>query len=212
MEEICRVIYRENRNSITIKKEEVVVKNLANILNTTLKLSNSIGFQTMSLRHLSRETGLSMGALYSYFSSKEELLNIIQNQGLYISKSILQAQIEQCPEPGEKLFIAIRTHLFLSEVMQDWFYFSYMEAKNLKKDEKKKAITSELYTEQIFIDILDEGKNKNIFKVDNTVLLASVIKAMLQDWYLKRWKYTRRKVSVDEYAEFVIKFVKSFIY
>jgi hypothetical protein len=34
---------------------------------------------------------------------------------------------------------------------------------------------------------------------------------MLQDWYLKRSKYAGRKISVDEYARFILKFVESFI-
>jgi hypothetical protein len=34
---------------------------------------------------------------------------------------------------------------------------------------------------------------------------------MLQDWYLKRWKYARRQISVDDYAEFLIRFVESAI-
>ena len=42
-------------------------------------------------------------------------------------------------------------------------------------------------------------------------LTASVIKAMLQDWYLKRSKYAGRKISVDQYARFILKFVESFI-
>jgi len=42
-------------------------------------------------------------------------------------------------------------------------------------------------------------------------LTASVIKAMLQDWYLKRSKYARRKISVDRYAGFILEFVASFI-
>lgn len=42
-------------------------------------------------------------------------------------------------------------------------------------------------------------------------LVASVIKAMLQDWYLKRWKYKNRKVLVDEYADFVIYVAESIL-
>jgi AcrR family transcriptional regulator len=212
MEEICRIIFRENGISVKIKKENTAVKNLANILNTTLRLGSAIGFQTMSLRDLSRETGLSMGALYSYFSSKDELIDIIQKYGVVISKKILQGQIEQCPDTAEKLYAAIRTHLYLSETLREWFYFSYMEAKNLSKGERKKAIDSELFTEQIFVDLLEEGKSRKIFKIDNTILTAAVIKAVLQDWYLKRWKYTRRGVSVDDYVAFIINFIDSYIY
>jgi AcrR family transcriptional regulator len=211
-EDICRDIYLENREVIKIKKEKVVVKNLVNIFNATLRLSNEKGFQTMSLRDLCRETGLSMGALYSYFSSKDDLLKIIQEQGRRIAVRVLTENIQKEKSPEGKLEAAIRSNLYLSEVMQDWYFFSYMETRYLNKDEHKKAIASELYTEQLFIDILEEGKLKKVFNVDNEILTASVIKAMLQDWYLKRWKYSRRAVSVEEYAEFLIDFIKAFIF
>jgi len=42
-------------------------------------------------------------------------------------------------------------------------------------------------------------------------LTASVIKAMLQDWYLKRSKYRKRSISVDQYSEFLLQFVEAFI-
>ena len=211
MEEICRDIFRENQKSIKIKKEPVAVKNLANIFNTTLQLSNAKGFSTMSLRDLSRSSGLSMGALYSYFTSKEELLEMIQEQGRRLTRNVLTRQVGPIIHPSEKLHAAIRTHLYLTEVMHDWFYFSYMEAKNLDKIQQKKAIESELATEQMFIDILEEGKLKKEFLVTDSVLTASVIKAMLQDWYVKRWKYARRRISVDQYADFIIGFVESVI-
>jgi hypothetical protein len=38
-----------------------------------------------------------------------------------------------------------------------------------------------------------------------------VIKAMLQDWYLKRRKYAARKVSVEHYAAFLVDFVESYL-
>jgi len=34
---------------------------------------------------------------------------------------------------------------------------------------------------------------------------------MVQDWYLKRSKYAGRKISVDQYARFILQFVESFI-
>jgi AcrR family transcriptional regulator len=211
MEEICREIFMENQASIKIKKEAVAVKNLANIFNTALMLSNEKGFQSMSLRDLSRTSGLSMGALYSYFTSKDELLEMIQNQGRRLTRKVLTKEIDMNAEPDEMLRTAIRAHLYLTEVMQKWFYFFYMETKNLDKSQQKKSIESELETEQIFIDILAAGIQKKIFYVENIVLTASVIKSMLQDWYLKRWKYARRQISVDEYAKFVISFIESAI-
>ena len=105
----------------------------------------------------------------------------------------------------------IQTHLFLSEVMQPWFYFAYMETKNLAKQEHKKAIQAELATEKLLIDIMKEGQDKGFFKAINMELTGAVIKAMLQDWYLKRWKYARRNVSVEKYAAFVVDLVETYL-
>ena len=209
MEEICRDTFRKNQASIKIKKETVAVKNLAAIFHTTLRLSNEKGFQTMSLRELSRASGLSMGALYSYFTSKDELLEMIQDQGRRLILKIMTAAVDIGAPPAEKLQDAIRVHLYLTEVMQPWFYFSYMETKNLEKRRQKKAIEGELATEKLFIDIFEEGARQGVFQVADPVLTASLLKAMLQDWYLKRWKYAGRRISVDQYADFLIDFVAS---
>jgi AcrR family transcriptional regulator len=210
-QDICREVFAENRKTIRVKKEGTVVKNLEKIFDATLKISNKKGFQAMSMRDLSKETHLSMGALYSYFSSKEELLEMLQHQRRTITKRILREYIEYEKDPLAKLKVAIRTHLYLSETMQPWFYFSYMETKNLSKKQQQQAIASELYTEKIFTDILDQGQVEGYFQVQNRQLTASLIKSILQDWYLKRWKYASRKVSVDQYAQFVLEFVQAFI-
>lgn len=209
--DLCREVYQENRRSIRVKKEDTVVKNLERIFSATLKISNNKGFQAMSMRDLSRETHLSMGALYSYFASKEELLGMLQNQRRTVTQRILDQRIAQESNPAARLRAAILTHLHLSEAMQPWFYFSYMEAKNLSKKEQALAVASELYTEKLIADILKQGQIQRDYELRDPQLTASVIKAMLQDWYLKRSKYARRGISVDQYAQFVLEFVEAFI-
>ena len=209
--ELCREVYRENRNSIRVKKEDTVVKNLERIFSATLRISNRKGFQAMSMRDLSREANLSMGALYSYFASKEELVSMLQNQRRTVTKRILDERIAQESKPAARLRAAVLTHLYLSEAMQPWFYFSYMEAKNLSKKEQDLAVASELYTEKLLADILNQGQTQGAFELRDPLLTASVIKAMLQDWYLKRRKYAKRRISVDQYARFVLEFVETFI-
>jgi AcrR family transcriptional regulator len=209
--DLCREAYRENRRSIRVKKENKVVKNLERIFSATLKISNRKGFQAMSMRDLSREANLSMGALYSYFASKEELVAMLQNQRRSVTRRILNECIARESEPSAKLRAAILTHLYLSEAMQPWFYFSYMEAKNLSKKEQGLAVASELYSEKLLADILEQGQIRGAFKLRDSQLTASIIKAMLQDWYLKRRKYAKRRVSVDQYAQFVMQFVEAFI-
>jgi AcrR family transcriptional regulator len=210
-QDICREVFSENRKSIRVKKENTVLKNLERIFSATLKISNKKGFQAMSMRDLSNETNLSMGALYSYFSSKEDLLEMMQQQRRAITLRILAEHIALETEPIAKLRVAIQVHLYLSEAMQPWFYFSYMEAKNLSKKEQQLAVEGELYTEKIIEDILQEGQRQEVFEIQNCQLTASIIKAMMQDWYLKRAKHAKRNIAVDQYARFVFEFVAAFI-
>ena len=212
MEDICRDIFHKNRKTIKIKKEAVVIKNLVTIFQATLKLSNEKGFHAMSLRDLSRETKLSMGALYSYFAGKDGLLEIIHEQGRAITFRVLDEHVAKTGTAPERLESAVRTHLYLSEVMRDWFFFAYMETRYFRKKEHKKAMAGELYTEQLFSDILEQGRAEGVFFLESPLLTASAIKAMLQDWYLKRWKYRRRNITIDTYADFILSMVRRFIW
>ena len=211
MEYIWGNYFRKNRSLFKIKNENVAVKNLISIFNATLKLSNEIGFQSMTLRDLSRETNLSMGAMYNYFPSKDELFKIIHINGLNQIVSIINNYIKDETSPEQKMETGIKIHLYLSEMMPQWFYFLYMETKNLKHEDRKIPMESELFTEKLFINILSDGIKAGIYSERNIILTASVIKAMLQDWYLKRWKHAKRKTSVEQYASFIIEFIESFM-
>ena len=186
------------------------MRNLGKIFDATLKIGVEKGFQAMTMRDLSAAAGLSMGALYSYFSSKEEILRIFLSEGRKIIRQILMEFTEKQNEPVQKLETAIQVHLFLSERMRKWFYFSYMETKNLRLAEKQKALQSERLTEKLIEDILIDGRKKGAFVKTDHSLAASVIKAMLQDWYLKRGKYSKKNIDVDRYAEFIFSLIHSF--
>ncbi|MBN2298185.1 MAG: TetR family transcriptional regulator [Deltaproteobacteria bacterium] len=211
-EDIYRELFKENQARIRIKKEKTAIKNLARIFDATLSISNDKGFSAMSLRDLSSETGLSMGALYSYISSKDDLLEMLFQQGRIVVFRALVKQISGIDSPRDRLRMAIQTHLYLSEIMQPWFYFLYMETKNFRKEEHKKAIESELFTENIFQEIIEQGISTGQFRPVDVALTSAIIKAMLQDWYLKRWKYERRTVSVEDYAGFLMEVLGSYLH
>jgi len=210
-EDIYLRTFEENRERILVKKEAKVVKNMEKIFDATLRISNRKGFQAMTMRDLSGETGLSMGALYSYFPSKEKLLEILQKQHRRVARRIFDTCVGDIEGAQAKLRAAIRTHLFLSEIMQSWFYFSFMEAKNLVKPERERTIAGDMYTDGMFAEILRQGQAEGDFVRHDEQLAANVIKAVLQDWYLKRKKYAKQNVSVDDYAGFVLGLVERYL-
>jgi len=209
-EDFYKQAFAEDCHTIRIKKEKVAVKNLEKIFEATFRMCTRKGFHGMTMRDLSTESGLSMGALYSYFATKEELLNTLQRVGNIFITRAMEESVAEITEPLAKLRTILRTHLYLSEMLQPWFFFSYMEAKNLAKKEREKQIKAELFTEKIIADILVEAEKANLLRSRNHQIAASIIKAMIQDWYLKRGKYAKRGVTVDKYAEIVIEWVEAY--
>ena len=209
-EDFYRQAFIEDGSTIRIKKEKVAIKNLEKIFEATFRICTRKGFQGMTMRDLSTKSGLSMGALYSYFATKEELLNTLQRVGSSLVTRVLDESVANLEDPMERLRTILRIHLYLSEMMQPWFFFSYMEAKNLAKKERDKYVQAELHTEKVVTDILVEGEKKGLFKARNHQMSASIIKAMIQDWYLKRGKYAKRGITVENYSETVIEWIESY--
>ncbi|HQJ09865.1 MAG TPA: TetR/AcrR family transcriptional regulator, partial [Deltaproteobacteria bacterium] len=58
---------------------------------------------------------------------------------------------------------------------------------------------------------IEAGIKEGRFRKSNPQMVSAALKALLQDWYLKRWKYERRKVSVEAYAEFIMDLVSSYL-
>ncbi|MGQ2909831.1 MAG: TetR/AcrR family transcriptional regulator [Aliihoeflea sp.] len=201
-------ILARHRDRIRTQKPHVAVAKLARIIEATLKLSNRQGFQAMSLRDLAEAAGLSMGGLYSYFDGKETLLVMILGEVSSAAESLLAAAPDEVrDDPAVHLAWLIEMHVLLSEAMQPFFVFAYMEAKSFPAPARKRAIASEAATEAIFAKVLAEGAARGVFKIDDPDFAAALIKPLIQDWYVKRPKHARRGISAETYARGVSDFV-----
>ena len=203
--DISREVYRNNQDTIQIKKEETAVNNLEKIFDAVFHISYKKGFQAMSMRDLSQRTGMSLGSLYAYFKGKKDLLEIIQTQGWMIIKKDLEQVLKAYDPPGERLKAIIKAHVFLSELFRPWFYFTFMEARNIEA-----AKSMEDHNQKILTQILKAGETQGVFKSGDHDLTASMIKAMQQEWYLKRWKYKKLNISVDQFADHLVRLMEAF--
>lgn len=203
-DELCRSMLERHANVISVQKPDVALKKLKVIISAALKLSNRKGFQAMSLRDLSKESGVSMGGLYAYFDSKTTLLNMILTEVTDAVETVLGNPPEEVTrDPVEHLNWLIEAHIRLTEEMQSWFSFAFMEAKNFPAKERDIAIDSEELTESFFSKVMERARAEGRFRDHVTPLLPTMIKPLLQDWYVKRAKYKRRGVSVDDYIRSV---------
>lgn len=211
MQGIVRDLYRSQGERFQVRSEKVAVKNLTRIIDATLTLANRKGFAAMSLRDLAAATGMSLGGLYAYFGSKDDLVALIQAHGRELVTRTLTAALGEQGEPREQLHAAIRAHLFLSETLRAWFFFSYMEARHLPAAERRQAVASELETESLLRGIIEAGQRDGSFRDCDAGLVSAQLKALLQDWYLKRGKYRERNVNVERYAESVIEMMDAML-
>ncbi len=208
-DDIYRALLQENQGHIRIKKPAVAIRGLSSIVQATLRLAASKGFHAMSLRDLCAESGFSIGGIYAYIKNKDDLIHLIQDHGFLLTRRTLLAQTRDAAPGTQKLRHAVCTHLFLSEMMPDWFSFSFMEARNLPPAEKRKAVNAARQIENIFCDILQEGIDIGAFRPVSARLFASLTKALMQDWYLKRNKYRRQEIDVDTYAQTVCELLEA---
>ena len=209
---LCTRILERHRETIRVQKPSIAVGNLVRIVDATLSLSNKQGFHATTLRDLARASGLSMGALYSYFDSKETLLLMVLGEVSTVVNEILgQPPSEVQHDPHDHLVWLIENHVFLTEAMLPWFVFAYLEAKSFPKTAREVATNSELKTERMFADALQEGARRGRFTVADPLMTAALVKPLLQDWYIKRGKYRRRDVSPEIFVRLVTDFVATAI-
>ncbi len=203
-EDLCKSILARHADTICVRNPTIAVPKLKRIIEAALDLSNRGGFQAMSLRDLSRASGLSTGGLYAYFDSKTTLLKMILLEVTDLVERVLsKPPVGSASDPVTHLRWLIDTHLRLTEALLPWFTFAFMEAKNFPPAERRIAVDSEYLTETLFAEVINRGIDSGVFRKDTSALLPALIKPLLQEWYVKRAKYRRRGTSLEVYSRTV---------
>ena len=202
---IWAYIVDHHAERIGVKRRKPALENMEKIFGATFRLANEVGFRAMSLRDLCRETGLSMGGLYGYIDSKDQLAEMIEDVVRHASQE-LPRMFAHVAAPLERLEALVRATIYLSEILQPWFYFVYMDSRVLNFEQRGMAKHSELSIQGILADIIGEIKPA---PAGDATLLAAHIVALFQDWYVKRWKYRAAKIHVDDFADSTLALLRS---
>lgn len=205
----CARILARNRDSIAVRKDDLATANLTRIIDATLRLSNKKGFHSTTVRDLAKASGLSMGGVYSYVASKEALVSMILGEVLATVEEVLAAPPQElAADPRVHLRWFIDAHIRLTEAMQPWFVFCFMEAKTFPARERQMTVDAEAMTEGLIGEIIARGVASGAFSIAEVGLSAALIKPLLQDWYVKRAKYRRRGTTIDDYIAAVTGFAE----
>lgn len=205
---IWAFIVDRNAERTGVKRRSSALENLEKIFVATFRLANEVGFRAMSLRDLCRETGLSMGGLYGYIDTKDQLADMIEDVVRHASEE-LPRMFAHLPSPQERLEALVRASIYLSEILQPWFYFVYMDSRSLGHEQRNMAKNSELSIQGHIADIIGEMSPR---PPGDPTLMAAHFLALFQDWYVKRWKYGAARVQVDDFADSTILLIRSHLH
>ena len=183
--------------SAKIKDGKLVNKRHEQIFRAASRLIQEKGYHRTTLRNISKETGISLGNLYDYITTKEDILYIVHEKAARMVAKSLDGAINEFDEPAEKLKVMVEKELETMDKYQDLIMSIYQETHALSKPSIRSMLRSEEAHTGRFRKILEEGIAKGVFKRCNTVALSNIIKMMIDCWVLRRWAL-RGKVSLDE--------------
>jgi len=103
------------------KREQTKAANRLAILDAAREVFGEIGFETATVRDIVRRSGLSVGAFYNYYRSKEEVFDALADDGARRFKPILQAQSAKATDFESYLRAAVRAYFdFIAAEQPDW--------------------------------------------------------------------------------------------
>lgn len=165
---------------------------VSTIINATFKLSTSMGFASMTMRDLQKESDISLGGLYTYFANKDSLAEILVEALHEFNAERIPVYIDETLPRDIQLERLIRGYIYLGHSLRKWFCFMFMEYKTLPESTKKTTVVIEMDFQQR----LDRLFGTQFYPGANLI-------ALMQDWFLKYWKYGN--MNVDEFADRIVR-------
>lgn len=161
------------------------------------------GFHAATTREIARAAGISVGALYEYVASKEDVLYLVC-QAIH---SEMDTRLSEASDEGEsateRLRSAIANYVRVCDRMQDSIVLIYRETATLPEDQARYVLEDEARISQRFQTILEAGRREGRFSFRNdksVELMAHNIVVLGHMWAFRRW-FLHGHFTLDEYIE-----------
>lgn len=185
-----------------VKDKQLIETRRMEIVNAAVELFVKKGFHKTTVREIARKFGMSVGTLYEYIRTKEDILFLVCD---YIHSSVgtrVKPSLSITGNAREKLVNAIRSYYKIIDEMQDYIIFLYQETKSLPPAARKYIFESEREMTAIFEEIISGGVKDGTFNVgkNDVKLIANEIMVSGQMWAFRRWML-QTDYSLDKYIE-----------
>lgn len=180
------------------KREQTKAANRLAILDAAREVFGEMGFEAATVRDIIRRTGLSVGAFYNYYRSKEEVFDALADEGARRFRPILQAQSAKATDFESYLRAGVRAYFdFIAQEHEQWLVASAGDDfPHTRTTPEIHAVFEEVRA--VFAGIVDRDLAP---KVDLDYLAASCIAVARE---IGETMMGRRPVDVDGATDFAV--------
>lgn len=193
---------RKREVPASVKDERLIQKRRNQIINGAVALIKEKGYHRMTTREIAKASGFSIGTLYEYIRTKEDVLYLVCDRIYDQVSDRLQVIMDTEPGTVEGLKTAIAHFFRVMDEMQDEVLIMYQELKSLTKDALGYVLEKELLLVELFREMLQRCVNNNELDLteEQIDLAAHNIYVQGQMWGFRRW-ILGKMYTLDEYIE-----------
>jgi AcrR family transcriptional regulator len=179
----------QNTIKSKIKDRNLIETRRKELINSAVELFVKKGYHQTTVREIAKEFGMSMGALYDYIRTKEDILFLVCDHiHSSVSSKLIESKLSK--KSGiEILKDAIEDYFKIIDQNQDYMLLLYQETKSLSKTARKYIFTAENELTSIFEDILKRCMKEKAVSISKrkTKIVAHNIMVTGQMWAFRRW-------------------------
>lgn len=188
-----------------VQDKDLVAQRRDEIFRAASRVFISRGYHAATVREIAREAKLSLGGLYAYIGTKEDILYLVFDTLTTTLRDEMRRAIEGLDDPAERIRAAIHADLATTEAYQDEILLMYQETKSLDRASRRAVLSREAEYVGFFEEILRDGYARGVFKGDPR-LAADAIAYLCSIIALRRWNL-RSRLSPAEVRAGLVAFI-----
>ncbi len=182
----------------------LVERRRAQIVEAATRLVARQGFAKTVVRDIAAEANISVGLVYEYVRSKEDILFLIYEHWSAVWGEGLDKAISQTADPIERLDAAVNFLVKVADKHADVTHLFYREAGNLADQGRDLAKNTETRMVEQLAGLVDDAKAAELLRpeTDSTAMATSLI-LLCHGWVLKGYLLKKGRTP-SSYAEGVV--------
>jgi AcrR family transcriptional regulator len=196
-----------------VKDPDLVERRRRQITDAAVKLFIEHGFHKTTTRQIARASGFSIGSLYEYFPSKEDILYLVcESIHAEVQRGVTEA-MTRATGGRDALREVIREYFRVCDRMSDFILLIYQETKSLPPQWQQRVLENELRITGLFVAALARiasfGQLPNL-EESSIEVAAHNIAVLGHMWTFRRW-FLARHYSIDDYISLQTEFILAMV-